>query len=97
MGQKAESFSRINNKRQIMFGWGHIVSLVWGERAPSWLGTWGLADWIYCMFGQREYLQGYENYLTSGLLMWRPGQKHLHLGPRNYFNKSTIHFGLAFV
>lgn len=63
-----------------MFGWGHITNLVRGERAPGWLGTSGLAGWIYCIFGQVEYLQGHGSYLTSGLLMWQPGQEHFILG-----------------
>ena len=45
---KARSFYRIKNKegnnRKYLIGWGHIVSLVWGEKAQNWLGLWGLAD-----------------------------------------------------
>lgn len=50
MGWRARSFirQRIKNKeertREYLTGWGHIVNLVWGEKAESWLGVWGLAD-----------------------------------------------------
>ena len=33
-------------------GWGHIVNLVWIEKAQSWFCIWGLADWIFCSTGQ---------------------------------------------
>ena len=72
MGQKAGRFYRIKNKEQgrdeqkYLIGWGHTVNLVWGEkerennyRAQSCLGFCGLANWIYCVSGQAEYLQGH--------------------------------------
>lgn len=38
--------------RRYLTGWEHILNLVWGNkyRAQSWLGTWGLADWIHSTF-----------------------------------------------
>lgn len=29
---------------------------------------WGLADWMHCVAGQAEHLQGHESYLSFGLL-----------------------------
>ena len=59
MRQKAGSFYRIKKKeeknRKYPIGWGHRVYLVWGEEAQSWLGVWGLADWIYRVSGQAEH------------------------------------------
>ena len=71
--------------RKYLIGWDHIVNLVWGKKAQGWLGVWGLADWIYCVSGQMEYLQGHENGLSLGLLTRHPGQEQLHLGSRNLF------------
>ena len=70
-----------------MFGWGHMVGVVWGEKAQSWLGIWGLADWIYRISSEAEYLQGPESSLSFRLPMWQPGQKRLHLEPRNLFQQ----------
>lgn len=41
MGLKERSFYGLKNKveknRKYLISLGHIVSLVWGEKAPSWL------------------------------------------------------------
>ena len=83
MGQKARNFHKIKKKnkdetnRKYLLGWGHIVTLVGGEKAQSWLGLWGLADWTHCLSGQAEHLQGHEC-----LLMW-------HSGKELCFNRGT--------
>ena len=64
-----------------------LVNLVWGEKAQSWLGIWGLADWIYCISGQEEDLQGYESCLSFSLLMWHSGQERLDLWSRKLFQQ----------
>lgn len=61
--------------------------IVWAEKAQSWLGIWGLADWIYCISGQEVDLQGYESYLSSSLLMWHSGQEPLDLWSRKLFQQ----------
>lgn len=33
-----------------LIDWGHIVLLVWGEKAESWIDIWGSAAWKYCCF-----------------------------------------------
>ena len=39
--------SKQKTNRKCMTGWGHIVNLVWDEKAKSWLGPWALADWVH--------------------------------------------------
>lgn len=73
--------------RKYLIGRSHIVNLVWSEKVQSWLGIWGLADWIYCVYGQEEDLQGCESYLSSGLLMWHSGQEQLNLWSRKLFQQ----------
>lgn len=55
-------------------------------RARSCLDIWGLADWIYCVSGQVEHLQGHKWYLKFSLLRRHPGQGQL-LGPRKLFQQ----------
>lgn len=38
--------------RKYPTAWGHTVNLVCAEKTESWLGIWGLADWMYCISGQ---------------------------------------------
>lgn len=70
-----------------MFAWDRIVDLIWGDKAQSWLGTWGFASWIHCISSEGEYLQGPESSLTFCLPMWQPGQEQLHPQPRNFFQQ----------
>ena len=58
-----------------MIGWGHIVTLVWGEKAQRWLGLWGLATQIDCVYSQVEDLQGQKSHPSFSLLMWHPRQE----------------------
>ena len=76
MGQNAGTFYWIKNKEQRnKYG------------AQSRLGVWGFTDRIDFASGQAEHLQGHESYLSCGLLMWLPGRKQLHLGPRHLFQQ----------
>lgn len=64
MRQEARSFYRLKNKgweetnRKDLIGWGHTANRVWGKKAQSWFGVWGLADWMDCVSGQAKHLQG---------------------------------------
>lgn len=51
---------------------------------PSWLGIWGLAEWIYFGSGQADHLQGCQNYLSFGLLIRTPGEEAA-FGLRNLY------------
>lgn len=83
-GRKAGSFYRIKNKEQ-------------GSqcRAQGWLGTWELAEWIYCVSGQVERFGGHESYLRVGLLKWHPGQEWVHLRSRNFFQPCSSRQSLS--
>ena len=88
MGQKTGNFYRIKNKKEnkkYLIGWSYIVNLVWGQKTESWFGIWRLADWIYCVSGQVEHLQGHKSYLRFDLLTLHPGQEQIHLRLRNSF------------
>ena len=51
MQWKTGSFYKVRNKgdkkRKYLIGWGHRVNLLWGTKAQSWVGFWGLVDWTY--------------------------------------------------
>ena len=61
MGKRLDTFYRIKNEeqgnRKYLIGWSHIINLVWGEKTQSWLGLWGLADQIHCIFDQGKHLE----------------------------------------
>lgn len=71
IGQKAGSFIGLKIKDEkkktgkYLIGLGHLI---WGEKEQggsikaSWLGIWGLANWIDWFWSSRT-LQGHENYL----------------------------------
>ena len=61
------------------------VKLVWGEKAQNWLGTWGLADWMYYIFGQVDHIQGHISYPD---LAGAPGQEQLRHEPGSLFQYS---------
>lgn len=64
MEQKAGSFYREKNKeqgRKKIPNWLRPHSFVWGEKARSRPGIWGLADQTHCVFGQGEHLQRHES------------------------------------
>lgn len=53
--------------RNALIGWGHVVNLVWDEKARVGLalGT----GWLnFTVSGQAEHLQGQESYLSFSLL-----------------------------
>ena len=96
MRLKAGSFCKVKNKEQ---GRGKISvkkkfnllgphsQACLGEgntyRAHSGLELWGLADWIHCVYGQAEHLQGHEMCLYFSLQTWQPWKEWLHLSTRN--------------
>lgn len=54
--QEALIGSRIKEEasRKGLGGWDHVLDLVWGEKAHSRLGTWGLAAWVDCSYRDRR-------------------------------------------
>lgn len=72
--------------RICLIGWGHIVNLVWDEKAQVDL-AWG--DWLtefYCVSGQAEYLQRQESYLRFDLLTCHLSRTSSILGLDTCFN-----------
>lgn len=67
-GLKMKSFYRIKNKEQEETN-GHRANFLWGEKAQSWLGIWGLADGTDCVSCQVDHSQGHQTYLNFGYLM----------------------------
>ena len=71
-----------------------MASLVWDKehrskyRVQRWLGSWGLANWIHCISGQAEPLQGHKSHLSLNLLTWRTRQECSIFGQDIYFKTS---------
>lgn len=102
MGQKVGGLYRTKNKEQgrekykipDQLGPPGQTRLEWERgrkyRAGCWRGVGGLADWIYCISGQGEHVQGYKSYLSFPLLTWHPEQEQLHLGPGMLFSRRVL-------
>ena len=52
--------------------------------------AWCLANWLYCVSGQADHLQGHEGYLSFGLLTWHLGRSGSILSLQTYFKKTTM-------
>lgn len=83
-----------------MIGWGHTIKFVWGEkeqekkyRAQSWLGVWGLANWIYVTCCQAEYSQWHKSHLSFRLLTGHFVRSDSILGLESYFS-GTVDYSL---
>lgn len=93
-GLKAGRFYSINNKEQerenkpFLIGWG-CMDLVWGEKAQSWPGIWGVTDWIFCSSGQVGHSWECRSYLSyaDGLHPRPNSRSGSNLGLKSYFNK----------
>ena len=59
---------------------GRRVTLVWGEKAQSGLGVWGLADW-YTEFLAKRSIYRKTEVVVSVCSRGIPWQEWLHLGP----------------
>ena len=62
-GSKLLEVKNKEEKNRKYLKWLLPHSQLWGEKALSWPGIWGLVDWIYCVSGQAEHLQGHTSYL----------------------------------
>lgn len=84
VGQKIGSFYRIKNKTQGKEK--QKMSKDQGNkcRAQRWVGVWGLADWLYCVWGPAEHLHRHER-SEFQFAELAPQQTWLNLGPRNTF------------
>lgn len=73
---------RIKNKEQ----WSKYT-------AQSWLGIWGLADCICCVYGKEAYLQGTWKLSWVSVCWWgTPGRSVSILGLEIYFNTFNLSF-----
>lgn len=55
--------------------------------------AWCLANWLYCVSGQADHLQGHAAYLSFGLLTWHLGRSgSILIKPSNLLQKN--HYGL---